>query len=254
MNRYSIKISAQLGRTLLLWLGVAISIIVASGCRTVYESNTLNMPMMEKKGDFRGTLDLNNLQLSYAATSNIGIMANGFYKSSSAGDDDSASDIEGSGLFGEFGVGYFIRPEPNIVVEAFAGFGAGNVEVQENDRSATITAIKQLKASVNRFFVQPGVAYTSNYFDIGFAPRISVVGYGTPETNNYSASEIEEYYPELDKTTWIFLEPAITIRAGYQAIKGQFQIGRTFKLSSGNINHREDFANIGISIGLGSMP
>lgn len=228
-------------------------LIAAPGCRTVYESNTLNMPMMEKEGDFRGTLDLNNLQLAYAATDNIGIMANGFYKSSSAGDDDSASNIEGEGLFGEFGVGYFVRPEPNIVVEAFAGFGAGKVEVQENDKSAGNTAIKQLNASVSRFFVQPGVAYTSDYFDIGFAPRISFVGYGTPETQNYSASEMAEYYPELDKTTWVFLEPAITLRAGYQSIKGQFQIGRTFKLSSGDINHREDFANLGITIGLGSM-
>lgn len=82
MNRRRISCSrlARRYRDCLLALGIIVLLIAASGCRTVYESNTLNMPMMEKEGDFRGALE---------------------------------SNIEGEGLFGEFGVGYFLRPERN---------------------------------------------------------------------------------------------------------------------------------------------
>ena len=43
----------------------------------IYYPNANNVPLLEEKGEFKGTIEPTNLQLAYAIDSNIGIMLNG---------------------------------------------------------------------------------------------------------------------------------------------------------------------------------
>ena len=50
---------------------------------------------------------------------------------------------------------------------------------------------------------------------------------------NYTDAQLEgDRFAGIDERTWYFIEPSVTLRAGYKWIKAQLQIGKSYKLTS----------------------
>lgn len=224
-------------------------ILLATSCSTtMYVSNTVNAPLLKEKQEIKVNADANNLQFAAALTDHFAIMANGFYKSYK-GDNNY---LHRGGL-GELGLGYFKTfSNDNFVFEAYGGAGMGNVRKTQNFNDSLGNAYTgRFDANAGRFFVQPGVGYVNKFFDLALTQRVSFVKYNHFSSSNYPDAELKKdylYNNEITKNTYIFAEPAVTVRGGYKFIKLQFQYGLTVNVGGQNIRHADNFSSIGLVI------
>jgi hypothetical protein len=133
---------------------VFLFLIINSGCKTAYVPNTLNTPLLKEKGEFKANVDENNLQLAYAVTNRIAVMANGFYKRDINTHIDSQQ--KGIGWLCEGGLGYYNHMKHNFVFETFAGAGFGNLKFEDLNTAGSSVNIKSYSVHGTKVFVQPG--------------------------------------------------------------------------------------------------
>jgi hypothetical protein len=213
----------------------------------MYVSNTVNVPLLREKGEVKLNVDQNNAQLTVAVADHWGVMANGFYKSYEAGNNDYSH----SGNLGELGFGYF-KPVKNIVLEAYTGLGIGTIEKKQTYYGSDNTVSwASFSAQGTKAFLQPGIGYCGRYFDAAFTPRISFVKYTHFKAYGYTEDQLAEDHLENNKLTngiYTFAEPAFTVRGGYKFIKLQVQYGLTMNLSPNEIKHPSSFSSIGLVI------
>src|SRR5690606_38397172 len=106
-----------------------------------------------------------------------------------------------------------------------------------------------------RWFVQPGIGYNTPYFEAAFTPRLSFVSFYNYSASGYTPQEIEQEHLDpntIENTTWVFVEPAITLRGGYKWIKLQAQYGVTLKANSADLNHGKDFLHVSLIADIGT--
>jgi hypothetical protein len=84
---------------------------------------------------------------------------------------------------------------------------------------------------ISRFFIQPGIGMHSDVVDLAFNLRISSVSF-----NHFSANGRSPYYlethgladslggPGISGPSYVFMEPAFTLRTGYRFVKIQMQV------------------------------
>ena len=78
--------------------------------------------------------------------------------------------------------------------------------------------------SFRKIFVQPSIGLTFDYFDIAFTPSISNVFYYNINNSLGPSNYVYDHINELSRQrSYFFLEPAITIRAGWKYVKVQTQ-------------------------------
>lgn len=224
-----------------LFLFVLFSIASCS----VYAPNTINAPMLKKKGELQiGAHAGNglNLQAAYAASDHIGIMLNYMNIKNEVTTNEIVRDGGGSLL--EAGLGYFSRFSDNNHFELFGGYGAGKVNITREN-----TLLKQTRnfdANASRFFVQPGIGMAGKIFEVNLSSRVSFLKYNKLSTT-YTADDLKaDSFVNIDGRTWIFLEPALTIRVGFPRFKFQAQVGRSFKLTKDDLGYEKSLLGFGI--------
>ncbi|MDQ3111105.1 MAG: hypothetical protein M3R17_14525 [Bacteroidota bacterium] len=226
----------------------AITIGIALGfnsCKTVYEPNTLNTPLFNNHGEFRAYVDPTNVQLAYAITDHIGVMANG-YRVTAQTDNNT---ISGNGGLVEFGLGYF-RPVNGFILETYAGGGFGHVKFSENRQENNTTVVRNYSADGMRFFIQPSFGYAGRFFEAAVTPRFCLGKYSNIQTNYTTQEQIDGKFYNINEPLWAFIEPAVTLRGGYKWIKLQAQFGISQKLNGQPLSYKSSFVNIGLTFDL----
>jgi hypothetical protein len=230
------------------WAAVCL-LVVGSGCKAVYAPNIAHTPLLREKGELRATADVRNLQVAYALATHVGVMANAYFRS----DDrtlDSGERQEGSGWLVEAAAGWFARTrQPRwLQVEVYAGIGNGHVE---HEITSPEGDPRSFEAEGIKLFLMPGMGWTSNYVDLGLSTRLVAVRYTGTKAIGYSDEQLEaDEFKELDEQTFLFFEPAVTVRAGYKWIKLQLQIGQSIKIAGGDVNRDKGMITLALNLDL----
>ncbi|MBT8229977.1 MAG: hypothetical protein KJO50_06930 [Bacteroidia bacterium] len=221
-----------------------------NSCRTVYTPNMHNVPLFKEKDEFRGTFGFNDFQLAYSPISHLGLMMNAQYHNggsySEPFEDGSARKylIEG-------GIGYYRNFERSGVFELYGGGGYGGVSFDHSSDSE----FSAYNSKLSRFFIQPSIGFTSEFFDLSFSMRFIRLNYFDHDISEYEpGSAFDEDYDlrELNDHIYTFLEPGITLRVGWNQVKFHMQFIRTLQLNDLSLNHRRGIVNIGVHVNFAS--
>jgi hypothetical protein len=217
---------------LIYLLGILV-LLYASSCTPAYIPNVINTPLLSNAGEFKASVNGGlagfDPQISYAITDNIGIMLNGSFASRTS---DSTNNFH-KHQFVEMGLGYYQKFGNSGRFETYGGAGFGKLKAEyENE-------LWMSRSDVNsrRFFIQPGVGVSTNFFDGSLAARFVYL-----------------YLVQGSKSnTGLFVEPAITVKLGPENIKAVFQLGFSSSMNYSNIefNHQPFLFSIGLQATLG---
>lgn len=212
-----------------------IIIFFISGCVTLYKPNAIHSPLLKEKGDLNTSAavsisgsGLYNIQSAYAITDHAGIMLDGMYHYRKISSSDSSAEKLNI-LFGEIGAGYFtpIGKEKKILFQCYGGAGFGFTK----DRMEKASQLDpEATAKYNNVFIQPGIAIINKNVEMALDLRANYVY--VYDINAYLYEQFEwwntDYNFYADTTLdFINLEPAFTLKAGREKLKGVFQIGIT---------------------------
>ena len=217
-----------------LWLLLVCAVVVISGCSPIYYApNTLNVPMIREKGQVvvsahRGDHGSFNFQGAYSPKQNWAVTADGFWA-----EEGTSSSIKGSGHMINGGAGYYRPLNSHFMWDTYGILGFGSVENSFSQRDVS--------SSFVRYGVQPSIGFQSKYFDAFVATRI--VGLGYFHTTGSEAIEVQYL---KDTRTQFLLEPAVTIRGGYDFVKAQFQLGHSHNMTNSNFKQDEDIVSLGV--------
>lgn len=207
-----------------------------SSCSPEYIPNMVNTPVFSNKGEFQATVATGtsnfDAQLGYAITDNIAVIANGSYADQT---DDTTDDFH-KHLILEGGLGYYRKISSAARIEAFGGYGIGQIETfEENNLIDPYTNV-----NFNRIFIQPGIGAATDFFDGSFAARLAIVQM-KPGKN----STIPE--------SWnVFIEPVITAKFGYKWVKAVIQFGYSFPTNDNlGYDHQRLILNFGLNFNIG---
>ena len=220
-----------------------------SSCSTIlYAPNSENVPLFTAKHQAKAEVNTcsetdglssiimgANFQGAYAVSDHVGLISNLFV----AGGEDIFSGESGSGGLFEGGAGYFQNISEHIVFEAYGGAGIG--WVKHGSMINTITTEDKVKGQ--RLFAQPAIGYTSKNFDAAFSLRSCAAFYNNPPL----LTKDDPFYSlTANNKSAMIMEPAFTLRAGFQHVKFQTQFGISFNLN----NQLQDifFSTFGICI------
>lgn len=233
-------------RTLLIPAAcIALASLFITSCKSVYQPNAVNTPLFNNAGEVRASVDAQNVQLAYAVTDHAGVMVNGFRVKENSEDNN----INGSGGLVELGFGYYTRVRP-FIFETYVGGGMGSVQFSELRTQNNETTRYTFEAQGTRFFIQPSFGLGSRFFDIALTPRFVMGKYYRVSTNYSTQDQIDGKFYQVDQPLWTFIEPAITVRGGYQWIKLQVQFGLSQKLNAQQLSYKDSFVNVGLSFNL----
>lgn len=221
-------------RNLLLWQrriavwSLGIGAIYLSSCAPMYIPNKVNIPLLSHAGELQvgafGATSGLDPQVTYAITNHVAVMANGSFRND---EPDSTTTNYHKHSFGELGVGYYKQLSDNLRFEVFAGYGGGNIEALYSNSLFSDYA----KTKIKRFFIQPDVGFTTKVVDPGLAMRFVIVN-ATQANQNITRA---------------FLEPAVSLKAGFEYIKFVFQAGLSIPFQNDNMIEQEPFiAAVGI--------
>ncbi len=228
---------------------VIISLLITS-CVSVYRPNPINSPLLEKQGDIKTSLVIQDglhLQTAAAINKNIGVMLNAGYDISSfkeAGIDEDEENEEHSIVEG--GIGFFDKFSDNWLWEIYTGYGIGSFKVNEDDDNLFELDPMDAEGKIGRFFIQPAVGYSSENFAVSFALRTCYVTILDYHSNNDV---------RLSKYGY-FYEPALTMKFGGEKFKVVTQVGFSKSRRNSILTGWEPepfFGGIGFEVNLGSL-
>lgn len=212
-----------------------------------YSPNTQNVPLISEKGETNLTLSGNPNQVefqgAYGITENIAIKANGGLFIPSDLDNGNG----GSGKFIEFGGGYFKSFSENWVVESYGIVGVGSVENHLPSTKADYPLTKgDVSANILRIGVQPNFGYKSKYFSAAVSSRFVNLFYSNIKGDLIFENEQQTDYL-VDNASSFLIEPAITIKGGFERVKLQLQYGYSFNLSKSDFRQDNTFLTVGLN-------
>jgi hypothetical protein len=217
-------------------------LLVLTGCVTLYKPNAIHSPLLKEKGELNTSAGLGlsgcglfNLQAAYAISNHAGVMMDGMYHYRNTSNDDSSVE-KLKMFFGEAGAGYFntYGNKKNVLFQCYGGGGYG---FSTDKISNTDQSNPEMNAKYLSIFVQPGVAYTSKNFEIGFDLRANYVHIFDIYAYLYDRFEWWNTDFELySDTTLVFvnLEPTVTMKAGGKKLKAVVQLGATIPTINSN--------------------
>ena len=224
----------------------SILLIFNSCTHYYYAPNMHNVPLFQEEKEMRIAVAKSGgdefkgveFQGAYSFTKNFGVMANGFFVNTQEGGE------YGKGKLVELGAGYFKPLNKYFVFETYGGFGWGKAE---NQYAPGFTST----ANFERYFIQPAIGFTSNWFDVAISSRICGLYYDKVDHNISSNSyEIEDLDYIEDHTSSYLFEPALTVRGGWKYVKVQLQLGYSHNLNNPELQQEKLNANIGLYFSL----
>lgn len=219
-----------------------------SACSPKYYSpDTQNVPLISAKGEkqltFSGNGNLIEFQGAIGLSDKLAIKANGSFFIPR--DEDNGNG--GSGRLIEIGAGYFKPVNQNLVFETYGIIGFGSVKNHfESDGSANPQTLGDISANVLRYGIQPNFGYKSKNFEAAISSRIVNLNYSNVKGSLVYQGNNQTTYLEDNKSNFL-IEPALTLRAGFEKLKFQAQIGHSFNLSNGDFRQDKDYFTIGIN-------
>lgn len=117
-----------------------------------------------------------------------------------------------AGVYGAFG-----GNKAKMVIDLYAGGGGGSMNSDVN-------------MNLRKLFIQPGIGMRSKVFDAVVNLRFSNIKYSDFDPRGKDSSYLYEHHlvdtisgKSIDKGSYTFYEPGITVRVGYKFVKAQFQ-------------------------------
>ena len=225
-----------------------ITTLTLAGCSPKYYTpNTQNVPLLSEKGETSLTLSGNvnqiEFQAAYAISEGFALMANGglFIPA----DQDNGNG--GSGKFMELGAGYFKPIDENFVFETYGIIGFGSVE---NHLPSTMSAYPMtsgdISANVFRYGIQPNFGYKSKQFSAAISSRLVNLNYNKIEGDLFFEDENQVDYLKSNNSN-LLLEPALTLRGGFEKFKIQLQYGYSFNLSQSDFRQDSSYFTVGLN-------
>lgn len=212
---------------------------------TYYIPNSHNVPLISEKGETQilvaGNQDRIEFNAAYALTESFAIKANAaiYIPKKDVG--------FGSGNYFEFGGGYFSKFASNekFVFETYGLLGVGSLENQFTDDIQSITHGFML-ANAIRLGIQPNVGYRSKFFTCAVSTRFVNLRYYNVRGNLVIDSINQIDYLKTNNS-YFLLEPALTIRVGFEKLKLQAQMGYSINLSEMNLRQDEAYITLGLN-------
>ena len=208
-------------------------LFIFTSCVTLYKPNAVYSPLLKERGEFNTSASIGlsgcglfNLQAAYAISNHAGVMVDGMYHNRHSSISDSS--IEKLNMFfGEAGVGYFTTfgIEKNLLFQCYGGCGYG-ITKDKIDNSNNPNP--EVNAKFCNIFIQPGLAYTNKYFEVALDLRANYVRLFNIHAYLYDKFEFWntdfQYYSNAT-LDFLNLEPAVTLKAGGEKLKGVLQLG-----------------------------
>ena len=214
-----------------------IAISFASCSSKYYTPNTQNVPLISQKGETNLTLAGNANQVefqgAYGIGNNFAVQANGglFIPA------DLDNGDGGSGKFIEFGAGYFKPLTENFIFETYGLLGLGSVENHFGQTG-------NVSANILRVGIQPNLGFKSKYFSAALSSRIVNLMYSKIDGNLIGVGEVQYL---KDNSSNFLVEPAITLRTGFENFKLQLQYGYSVNLTKNDFKQDKSFLTLGLN-------
>lgn len=212
-----------------------------------YTPNTHNVPLISEKGETNLTLAGNGNQIefqgAYGIATNIALVANGGLFIPANLDNGNG----GSGKFIEFGGGYFKSISEHLIFETYGIFGFGSFE---NHLPSTRNDYPQtngdISANILRIGIQPNFGYKSKYFSAAVSSRIVNLSYYKIKGDLIFQDIYQTNYLKKNSSNFL-VEPALTIRGGFEKLKLQLQYGYSLNLSNSDFRQDNSFLTVGLN-------
>ena len=231
----------------LVWAIIAICFL-SMGCNPKYYTpNTQNVPLLSEKGETNLTISGNGNQAefqgAFALSSGFALKANGGLFIPPDLDNGNG----GSGSFFEVGGGYFKPIGENLVFEtyAIAGFGSMENHLPSTMESNPLTQ-GDISASVLRYGIQPNFGYKSNNFSAALSSRVVNLTYSNIE-GDLIFDGVDQVNYLKDNSSNFLIEPALTLRGGFEKIKLQLQYGYSINLSNNDFTQDKSYLTLGLN-------
>ncbi len=219
-----------------------------ASCSPIYYSpNTQNVPLISEKGETNLTVTGNGNQVefqgAYGIAENIALQVNGGLFIPADINDGNG----GSGKFIDIGGGYFNPITENWIFETYGILGVGGFENHLPSTKADYPLTSgDISANILRVGIQPNFGYKSKYFSAAVSSRIVNLFYSNIKGNlMYNNKNQQDYLTENSSN--FLLEPAITIRGGFERLKLQLQYGYSFNLSKSDFRQDNTFLTLGLN-------
>lgn len=122
-------------------------------------------------------------------------------------------------------VGYYKSISKKILFEIYTGAGMYNY------KNNAVSYLKKMQ-HVN-LFLQPSIAFVHKNIDAAFTLRIDNLNQSkTVIKDSVLSPDDQEKYKFLNYKSYFFIQPGITIRAGFKYVKFQFQISKSIPFST----------------------
>ena len=207
-------------------------------CAPVHRPTVINAPLMKKRGDLQlsghSSVAGHQVNGAVAVSDHVGVVVNSVVAGSGQSEqekngrkvsiDNEMRQIEG-------GLGFFNAFDFNVVVELYGGFGYG----YSKTLSDTGTYPDKVEARGYRYYAQPALGYSGDFFVAGLATRVLYLD--LYDYHDHSNGDTSGH-------TGLFYEPAVFVRLGVKSVKVESQIGLSMR-DRGDI----DYVPILFSIG-----
>lgn len=194
----------------LTWFIILSLLYSLVSCSPEYIPNMANTPMFERKGEIQanlsGGVSGTDIQLGYAVSDHIGLMANGSFRDETS---DTTDEFHKHNLY-EFGIGYYDQIGSHGKYEIFGGLGSGSIKGYDESRLENPVG----EANFFKLFIQPSIGLTSDVVDGSLATRWVLVRTDYTEGDYEGSSGFQPFF-----------EPVLTGRVGFKYIKLISQVG-----------------------------
>jgi hypothetical protein len=103
-----------------------------------------------------------------------------------------------------------------------------------------------ISASVLRYGIQPNFGYKSNNFSAALSSRVVNLTYSNIE-GDLIFDGVDQVNYLKDNSSNFLIEPALTLRGGFEKIKLQLQYGYSINLSNNDFTQDKSYLTLGLN-------
>jgi hypothetical protein len=247
-------------------LSLGFALLFFSNCSSFYQSMPTPTPIVKQKGDANIFISLTDVQLAYAITDNIGLLATGHldnqkrsFFSDTAGViakllDNRLESIEPKGYHAyQFGGFYFTELDHTKSLQAGLLFGAYRPSMMiEVDRGLfKKNTDENLGYNCLKGDVFLNYVHASKYVD--FITSLKFVGIQYQE-HRYTEplvmkqlGKIPDYQQPTLKATYFFVEPSVAVQYGFANLKMRFQAFMSQTLDNNSFSKSQAGMALGVN-------
>jgi hypothetical protein len=224
-----------------------------------YIASPSYVPLNTKKGDLKGNVSYNHVQLGYSFANHFSTFATGYKRSGgTAINFESWGSKEGSGANSykdhsyeiNVGTSYFFRVS-NFAGEIQLGGGGGKTYYEHEKDLYQESYFIQFAADKRNIFIQPSFSYIfktkiDNIIQLGFFTKVVCDQFYNINVNttllkppyNTPPEKEDAYFMNHSHRNLYFAEPGACVRVGGKYVKGSAVVSAPINLQGDNIRHR----------------